>query len=152
MVFSVTFVIYTSYFLPETVATHFNFHNEPDGWMTRNRYVILILMLLVGVPMMISVGMDVLLRKYSQLISIPNRDYWLAPPRLEGSLDFVASHAYRLGRLLIVLMTGLHYLVLVANRAEPPTLPQSWFLALSLGFIVALSMWVIVLYRRFPRP
>jgi hypothetical protein len=151
MVFSVTFVIYTSYFLPETVATHFNFHNEPDGWMTRNRYVLLILILLVSIPTVISVGIGALSQKYSHLISIPNRDYWLSPQRLDESLDFVASHVYRLGRLLIVLMTGLHYLVLVANRSEPPTLPQSWFMAISLGFVFALSMWVIALYRRFPR-
>lgn len=151
MVFSVTFVIYTSYHLPETVATHFNSDNEPDGWMTRNRYILLILILLVGAPTVISVGIGALAQKYSHLINIPNRNYWLAPQRLDQSLDFVTSHAYRLGRLLIVLMTGLHYLVLVANRTEPPSLPQSWFIAISLGFILALILWVIALYRRFSK-
>jgi hypothetical protein len=48
-------------------------------------------------------------------------------------------------------MTALHYLVLLANRTEPPILPESWFMAISLGFIFALIMWVIALYRRFPR-
>jgi hypothetical protein len=85
------------------------------------------------------------------LINLPNRDYWLAPPRLNDSLDFLAAHGYRLGRLVIVLMTGLHYVVLVANRAEPPLLPYSWLMAILLGFVFALAMWVLVLYRRFPR-
>jgi uncharacterized membrane protein len=151
MVFSVTFVIYTSYYLPGTVATHFDFNSEPNGWMTRERYVLLILTLLVSVPTVISVGIGALSQKYPHLINIPNGDYWLAPQRQDESLDFLASHAYRLGRLVIVLMTGLHYLVLVANRTEPPILPESWFMAISLGFIFALIMWVIALYRRFPR-
>jgi uncharacterized membrane protein len=149
MVFSITFVIYTSYYLPGTVATHFNFNNEPDGWMTRDRYVLLILMLVVSVPTIIGIGP--LSQKYPHLINIPNGDYWLAPERLDESLDFLVAHAYRLGRLLMVLMTALHYLVLLANRTEPPILPESWFMAISAGFIFALIMWVIALYRRFPR-
>jgi uncharacterized membrane protein len=151
IVFSVTFVIYTSYYLPDNVATHFNFNNNPDGWMTRNSYVLLILTLLISVPTIISFGISALSQKYPHLVNIPNRDYWLAPQRLDESLAFLALHGQRLGRLIIVLTTGLHYVVLVANRTEPPMLPQSWFVAILLGFIFALAMWVIALYRRFPK-
>jgi uncharacterized membrane protein len=151
MVFSVTFVIYTSYFLPSKVATHFNANNEPDGWMTRNAYLLLILTLLISIPFAISVGISVLSQKFPHLLNVPNGDYWLAPRRLNESLDFLAAHGHRLGRLIIVLTTGLHYVVLVANRAEPPLLPYSWLMAILLGFVFALAMWVLVLYRRFPR-
>ena len=152
MVFSVTFVIYTSYYLPSQVATHFNVDNEPDGWMTRNAYLLLILTLLISIPTVVSLGISMLSEKYPHLINLPNPDYWLAPPRLNESLDFLAAHGHRLGRLVIVLMTGLHYVVLVANRAEPPALPQSWFMAILLGFVFALAMWVLALYRRFSKP
>ena len=151
MVFSLTFVIYTSYFLPNKVATHFNVNNEPDGWMTRTAYLLLVLTLLISMPVMISAGISVLLRKFPHLLNVPNSDYWLAPRRLNESLDFLAAHGHRLGRLIIVLMTGLHYLVLVAHRAEPPALPHSWLIAILLGFVFALAMWVLALYRRFPR-
>lgn len=151
MVFSVTFVIYTSYYLPSSVATHFNINNQPDGWMTRNAYLLLILTLLITIPSTISVGISILSKKFCHLINLPNRDYWLAPPRLSQSLDFLAAHGHRLGRLVIVLMLGLHYVVLVANRAEPPALPQPWFIAILLGFVLALGMWVLALYRRFPK-
>jgi len=117
MVFSVTFVIYTSYFLPSKVATHFNANNEPDGWMTRNAYLLLILTLLISIPFAISVGISVLSQKFPHLLNVPNGDYWLAPRRLNESLDFLAAHGHRLGRLIIVLTTGLHYVVLV--RIEP---------------------------------
>ncbi len=152
MVFSVTFVIYTSYYLPSKVATHFNVDSEPDGWMTRNVYVLLILILLISIPSVITVGISMLSQKFPRLINLPNRDYWLAPPRLSESLDFLAAHGHRLGRLVIVLMTGLHYVVLVANRADPPALPQSWLIAILLGFVFALGMWILALYRRFPKP
>ena len=151
MVFSVTFVIYTSYYLPSKVATHFNVKNEADGWMTRHVYVLLILTLLISIPSVITVGISMLSRKFPHLINLPNRDHWLAAPRLSESLDFLAAHSHRLGRLVIVLMTGLHYVVLVANRVEPPALPQSWLMAILLGFIFALAMWVLALYRRFPK-
>ena len=152
MVFSVTFVIYTSYYLPSRVATHFNLNNEPDGWMTRNVYVLLILTLLISIPSVVGLGISMLSARFPHLINLPNRDYWLARPRQKESLDFLAAHGHRLGRLVIVLMTGLHYVVLVANRAEPPALPQSWFMAILLGFVFALAMWVLTLYRRFSKP
>jgi hypothetical protein len=152
MVFSVTFVIYTSYYLPSKVATHFNVNNEPGGWMTRNVYVLLVLSFLIVVPSVISVGISMLSQNFSHLINLPNSDYWLAPPRLSESLDFLAAHSHRLGRLVIVLMTGLHYVVLVANRAEPPALPRSWLMAILLGFVFALGMWALALYRRFSKP
>ena len=151
MAFSITFVIYTSHYLPSSVATHFNIDNQPDGWMTRNAYLLMILTLLISIPSAISVGIGILSRKFSHLINLPNRDYWLAPPRLNDSLDFLAAHGHRLGRLVIVLMTGLHYVVLVANRAEPAALSQSWFIAIVLGFVMALGLWVLALYRRFPK-
>lgn len=149
MVFSVTFVIYTSYYLPSMVAIRFSVNNEPDGWMTRNSYLLLILTLLISIPTVISVGISMLSQQFPHLINLPNRDYWLAPQRFDESLDFLASHGHRLGRLIIVLMIGLHYVVLVANRAEPPVLPQSWSMAILLGFVFALGIWVLALYRRF---
>ena len=151
MVFSVTFVIYTSYYLPSSVATHFNINNQPDGWMPRDAYLLLILTLLISIPSAISVGISILSKKFCHLIILPNREYWLAPPRLNDSLDFFAAHGHRLGRLVIVLMTGLHYVVLLANRAEPVALSQPWFIAIVLGFVLALGLWVLALYRRFPK-
>ena len=151
MVFSVTFVIYTSYYLPSSVATHFNINNQPDGWMTRDAYLLMILTLLISIPSAISVGISILSKKFCHLINLPNHEYWLAPPRLNDSLDFFAAHGHRLGRLVIVLMTGLHYVVLLANRAEPVALSQPWFIAIVLGFVLALGLWVLALYRRFPK-
>ena len=152
MVFSLTFVIYTSYYLPGHVATHFNVNNEPDGWMTRNAYLLLILTLLVSIPSVISVGISLLSQRFPHLVNLPNRNHWLASQRLNESLDFLAAHGHRLGRLVIVLMTGLHFVVLVANRADPPALPQSWLMAIVVGFVFSLAMWVVALYRRFPKP
>lgn len=151
MVFSVTFVIYTSYYLPSSVATHFNINNQPDGWMTRDAYLLMILTLLISIPSAISVGISILSKKFCHLINLPDREYWLAPPRLNDSLDFFGAHGHRLGRLVIVLMTGLHYVVLLANRAEPVALSQPWFIAIVLGFVLALGLWVLALYRRFPK-
>jgi hypothetical protein len=114
--------------------------------------LLLILTLLVSIPSVITVGISMLSQRFPHLINLPNRDYWLASQRLNESLDFLAAHGHRLGRLVIVLMTGLHFVVLVAHRAEPPMLPQSWLMAILLGFVFSLAMWVLALYRRFSKP
>jgi hypothetical protein len=152
MAFSITFIIYTSGYLPENIATHFDVNNAPDGWMSRNSYIVLLISLIIAVPAMISFGISALSSRFPNLVNVPNRDYWLAPERRDESLLFLASHGQRLGRMIIVLMTGLHYVILVANQSQPPRLPGSWFMAMLIGFGFALTIWVVALYRRFPKP
>ena len=40
-VFAVVFVIYTTRYLPDTVATHFGADNQANGWMSRDGYLFL---------------------------------------------------------------------------------------------------------------
>lgn len=149
MVFSVVFVIYTTAHLPEVLATHFAADGRADGWMTRGSYLLLMISVLIGVPALVSFCVGSLPRKFPHLTNIPNREYWLAPQRLDGSLHFLRSHSQRLGRLIVMLMTGMHYAIVVANRAQPPALPGSLMMALLVGFLFALVLWVVALYRRF---
>ncbi|MGZ8466015.1 MAG: DUF1648 domain-containing protein [Candidatus Binatia bacterium] len=38
-VFAVVFIIYTTRYLPDSVATHFAGDNQANGWMSRNGYL-----------------------------------------------------------------------------------------------------------------
>lgn len=151
-VFAVVFIIYTTRYLPDPVATHFGAGNLANGWMSRDGYLLFMLGFMIGISTLVSVTVGTLPRKYPQWTNVPNRDYWLAPARREESVRYLSAHGKRLGCLIIMMMLGMHYVILKANHAQPPALPVSAFSAALFGFALALIWWIVRLYRRFPRP
>jgi TRAP-type C4-dicarboxylate transport system permease small subunit len=151
-VFAAVFIIYTTQSLPSTVATHFGVDNRANGWMSRNGYVLFMLCFLIGVPAFVSFVVGLLPRKYPQWTNLPNRDYWLATARRDESLSFLAAHGMRLACLIVMLMLGMHYTILLANRTQPAALPLPIFSSIFISFALALLWWIVRLYRRFPRP
>ncbi|MSP38637.1 MAG: DUF1648 domain-containing protein [Deltaproteobacteria bacterium] len=151
-VFAAVFVIYTTRYLPDIVATHFGAGNRADGWMSRNGYLLFMLSFMIGVSSFVSFIVGTLPRKFPQWTNVPNRDYWLAPARREESLRYLNAHGKRLGCLIVMMMLGMHYVILKANYVQPPMLRLSSFTAIMLGFSVALIWWIVRLYRRFPKP
>ncbi|HEX9454851.1 MAG TPA: DUF1648 domain-containing protein [Candidatus Binatia bacterium] len=149
-VFAVVFVIYTTRYLPDTVATHFGAGNQANGWMSREGYLFFILSFMIGISMLVSFVVGSLPRKFPQWTNVPNRDYWLSTERREESLRYLNAHGKRLGCLIVMMMLGMHYTILIANHLRPPALPLSTFTAILLGFSVALIWWIVRLYRRFP--
>ena len=150
-VFAVVFVIYTTRYLPETVATHFGAGNQANGWMSRNNYLFFTLSFITGVSAFVSFCVGTLPRKFPQWTNVPNRDYWLAPARRDESLAFLSAHGKRLGCLIVMMMLGMHYTILIANHMQPPMLPVSTFSSILFGFVLALIWWIVRLYRRFPK-
>jgi uncharacterized membrane protein len=150
-VFAAVFIIYTARSLPETVATHFGAHNNANGWMSRNDYLMFMLSFMIGISAFVSFAVGTLPRKFPQWTNLPNRDYWLAAERREDSLNFLNAHGKRLGCLVVMMMLGMHFVLLKANHLQPPMLPVATFSSVLLGFVVALIWWIVRLYRRFPK-
>jgi hypothetical protein len=138
--------------LPERVATHFGASNLPNGWMTRDFYLGFMLVFMVALPLAVTALIGVIPRVAPGSTNLPNRDYWLAPERRADSLLYLRSHGGWLGCILVGLGAGIHGVLLVANRSQPPLLPLPLFLVLMGGFLLAIALWVVALYRRFPRP
>ena len=151
-VFAVVFIIYTTRYLPDPVATHFGGDNRANGWMSRDGYHLFMLAFLIGISTLVSFAVGTLPRKFPQWTNVPNRDYWLAPARLDDSLRYLSTHGKRLGCLIIMMMLGMHYVILKANHMQPPMLPVPTFSAVLFGFALALIWWIVRLYRRFPKP
>lgn len=150
-VFAAVFVVYTTRYLPDTVATRFDGANQASGWMSRNGYLLFTLSFMIGISSIVSFIVGVLARKFPHWTNIPNRDYWLSVERREESLSYLSAHGMRLGCLIVMMTLGMHYTILVANHARPPALPISTFTSLLLGFALALIWWIVKLYRRFPK-
>ena len=151
-IFAVGLVIYTTRDLPETVATHFDGRNRANGWMSRDGYRLFTVSFMIGLSAFVGFCTGTLPRVFPRWTNIPHRDYWLARERREESLRYLSAHGKRLGCLIVLMMLGMHYVILVANHARPPTLPFSIFMWIFVGFLLALVWWIVRLYRRFPKP
>lgn len=151
IVFASVFVIYTTGYLPDTVATHFDGNNRANGWMSRRGYRLFMIAFMIGVSTFVSFAVGTLPAKFPQWTNLPNRDYWLAPARREESLRYLNAHGKRLGCLIVMMMLGMHYVILKANHVQPPALPVETFSSILIGFALVLIWWIVRLYRRFPK-
>jgi len=137
--------------LPERIPTHFGAGGVPNAWMTRGGYTAFMLAFAVGLPLMIVALIGGLPRLFPRQVNLPNREHWLAPERREASLAFLGRHACWLGCIMVLMAAGVHGLIVRASGATPPRLEQGLFLVMLGGFVVATGLWIVAIFRRFPR-
>lgn len=155
LIASAGFLVATIGEFPDRIATHFDWAGHPNAWMTREGYLTWMLAFGVAFPAVVTALVGLLPRAWPGLafVNLPNRDHWFAPERRAESLAFLGRHACWLGCLMVLTAMGVHALVLRAHDAVPPTLPLVPFVALLIGFTLAVGGWIFVLYRRFhPKP
>ena len=146
------FVIFTARELPPEVGSHFAGGGEPDDWMPRESYVTLMVLFILVYPAFMLLAFNWLPRRWTHLVNIPHRDYWLAPERKEESLKFLASHGWWFCCLLIPTVAGVHYAIVVGHRSQPPELSLPLFLTVLGCFGAGLTVWGIKLFQRFHKP
>ena len=118
------FIAATTGQLPARVASHFGPGDLPNGWMSRDGY--LVFMLGFGLLLPPVVGAIGWLPKIApRAINIPHRDFWLAPSRRDATLAALAAHACWLGCLLVLFIAGTHYAYSKPMPACRPACPRS---------------------------
>ena len=135
--------------LPAQIASHFGAGGAPNGWMSRNFYLLFMLAFAVILPIVIVLSMGVLPRWMPNAINLPNRAYWLDPDRREATLDYLAAHACWLGSLMVVFITAIHFLLIDANATQPPRLSLQPFITVLVIFVVAMGLWMTTLVLHF---
>jgi uncharacterized membrane protein len=151
LLFAILFVTGTASELPLTVASHFDAAGQPNAFMSRSGYVRFVLCLAVGLP---AIVVAVLWMVYSRAtdLKLPNREYWLAPERLDRTRAFLVAHGVWFGSLLVTLACFVHCLELGANRQHPPHLSNQSFAAVLIAFLIATAAWIAALMFAFRRP
>jgi hypothetical protein len=146
---SAVFVWSTSGSLPSVVASHFDASGTANAFMPSGTYARGMLVVLIGVPGLTAFLPFALARMGGRGLNIPNREYWLAPERIEESLVFLQQHCLVFASGLVVFLSYVHWLVVQANLRQPPLLSTSAIVA-GLGvFLCATIVWLVVLYARF---
>ncbi len=146
------FVVMSSHALPAKVASHFGPDGSANGYMWLRTYVYFMLAFVVLLPLFFNFVAGALGRLPVTMISIPNRDYWLAPERRGLVVGRLRRQMHLFSAMLVVFLCFVHWEVVRANQATPPTLDSRRFM-LGMGlFMAALIVWIVSLRRQFRVP
>jgi hypothetical protein len=136
--------------MPAMVASHFIGSGAANAYAPRASYVRIMLLAGVALPALLAELIGAITR-FGGGVRIPNRDYWMAPERRERSLAFMVSHARWFGCLLSAFICYVHWLVIGANRAQPPLLPPDRIVPALIVFVICAVAWGLSLQLRFLR-
>lgn len=151
LLFAIFFVSGTAAELPADVASHFDAAGRPNAFMSRSGYIRFVLCLAIGLPCIVVFILTMVYSRATDL-KLPNREYWLAPQRLDRTRSFLIAHGVWFGSLLVALVCMVHRLELVANRQQPPHLSNQTFAAVLVAFLIATAAWITALMFAFRRP
>jgi uncharacterized membrane protein len=135
--------------LPELVATHFNGHGEPNGWMSRFANQMFMLLFGLCFPLLIVLLCYATRFLPSGLVSIPHPDYWLAPERRRETSYYLVGHSLWLACLAVCFVIGIQFSMVQANNQNPPHLSMPMILAVVGSFLAGSVICVVVLMRHF---
>jgi hypothetical protein len=145
------FVWVTSLGLPGLVASHFGAAGAANGYMTRSFYIVFMVAFVIGLPALMVIVTWHAVGSAKARLSLPNRDYWLAPERRAETIAFLRVGVLWFGALLVTFLCYVHVLVVLANEAQPAQLAQSWFIGGLVVYFVVLLVGVRMFLGRFRR-
>jgi hypothetical protein len=145
------FIAASASLLPERMALHFAAHGEANGWMPRSADLILFGGLGVGLPLFLAALSLLTGLVPDRLVNLPHREYWLAPERRAQTRAYISRQTIWISCLMLLFLSGIHGLVIQANRVTPPDLPMNLFWMLVGGFLAGVASWSIIFIRHFTK-
>ena len=139
----------TSGQLPIRVASHFDAAGLANGFMPRADYLLFMLVLTLGVPLLIVVVGVVVPRLAPGMVKLPARDYWLAPERRDQTYATMATSGFVIASIIACFLIAVHFLVVSANSQTPPRLDNVLMWALIALLIACLLTSQLFSWRRF---
>ncbi|HXT01896.1 MAG TPA: DUF1648 domain-containing protein [Elusimicrobiota bacterium] len=135
--------------LPDRVASHFGPGGAPNGWMSSSTFIWTDLGIVALLTVML-LSVSFRMRSIDPAeIKLPNKDYWLAPERREGSVDFLSGYFLWFGTATLLLMLDIFHQVFRYNLFQTRELEHP---GVSLGVYMAFALaWIAGLQLRFRR-
>jgi uncharacterized membrane protein len=137
--------------LPLKVASHFDFHGLPDGWMTRSADAEIMTAVALIVPGLVIGTMANAGRIPISFINVPHRDYWLAPDRRATAIEVLRRFGLWFATLNVLSLTGLNALTVDANLHAPCHLNLQLLLTGAILYLVLTTIWLLRLLHHFSK-
>lgn len=136
--------------LPETVASHFDGQGRPNGWMSKDGFMLLYAAMLALQVAIFGGALKLLRRLPDRLFNLPHRDYWLAPERREQTLDYLEAWGLWFGCAVIALLLGIFGLAIDSNLTKQalPAVPVQILLGVFLVFSTVSAVRMLVHFAR----
>lgn len=129
-------VVMTTRLLPERIASHFDAAGHANGWMPHRTYLATMLVTLVVVPWLaMAAALAVALRGWlpPALRTLPPARQGRVRSRLVQLLALIAV-------VHVVVMTGVHLLVVQANRGHQPLSRAIWVVPFVMLLVVVVGI------------
>ncbi len=146
---ALAFTWQTGNLLPAVVASHFNRAGMATGYLPRAVYRGAMIAILLLPTLLVVVLPRLSLRRPGARINVPNQEYWLAPKRRAQTVAMIVGRCTQFGVLLILFLCYAHWLVVSANRHQPPALSSDWLLIGLVVFLGATARWAAAFIGQF---
>ena len=133
--------------LPEIMASHFDGAGDPDGWMSKQSFFLLEVVILVLIVLEFTFLPWIIGKMPNRLINMPNKEFWFAEERRAGTIDVIRHFFEWFSAALLALFISINQLVFRANLTGENLSSNSWLI---LGaFLLFVVVWLIKFHRRF---
>lgn len=134
--------------LPAQVASHFNAAGVPDGWSSKEQFLILTLITFGIVCVTFAVATLVARLAPVALINLPNKQYWFAPERARETRQALVNWNMWFMAATMWLLALIFHDALEANLRQPPQLESAWWLLGGYAAVVVILLTQLVTHFR----
>ena len=137
---------------PDQMAAHFNIQGAPDRFVSKAEFFwfqsqSILVVILVSLPL------QVLFRIVpSNMINMPNREYWLAPERRTDTIDRLNSFGSTLFAVILVITQAGFEISVYANLQTPIVFNAGLMFAVMAVSFVLIGLLLIQLVLSFRMP
>ena len=138
--------------LPDPIATSFDMHGKPAGWMIVQKVFAIYIALLAAVSISF-VAAALLVRKMPRVfVPIPNRNDWLSPERRGETIRYMKEFYLWTGAFAALFIAGTAEFIFSANMKISPQIDPRVIYLLTGMLALGLMVVVLAIFWRFKKP
>ncbi len=135
--------------LPAKVASHFGASGRPDAWASKEFFVKIYFIAVAFVAALFP-GVGFLVSKIpTEMINVPNKDYWLSPERRQETVDFLRRQFLWFGSATLLLLLDIMHQSFSVHLGKVSALEHP--VASIVAYVVFSALWSIGLIVKFAR-
>jgi len=135
--------------LPEVMASHFTGQGAPNNWQPKPVFFLLMTLAVVASTIPAFIVPRLLPSLPASKINLPNKTYWLAPERRDGTWQFFRAQMAWFGCALLFVLLYAAGQAINANLPTARHFDSQGMLYVMIGFLLFCILWVVHLVYHF---